>query len=241
MEKKKGEVWFVTKKKIFILPGWSYETKKWNSFVYLLKEKGFSPILLSVPGLTKKINKPWDINDYVNWLFEKLKNEKNVFLIGHSNGGRIAISYILSHPKKNSKLILIDSAGIYHNELPLRLKRTLFKYLAKLGKKVTKSDTLKNLMYKFARENDYNQAPEVMKKTMQNLISHDLTSDLHKIRTDTLIVWGEEDNITPLSDGKLIDEKLQNSNLKIIKTARHSPQFTHTEQVVREINKFFKK
>ncbi|MBL7036512.1 alpha/beta hydrolase [Candidatus Microgenomates bacterium] len=230
-----------TDKKIFVLPGWAYETKKWDEFIGMLRKDGFNPILLSIPGLTEKIEKPWNIDDYVNWLSSKLKNESQVFLIGHSNGGRIALSYILSNPKKISKLVLLDSAGIYHNEVPIRLKRTLFKYLAKLGKSVTKSDTLKNLMYKFARESDYNQAPEIMKKTMQNLISHDLTQNLQKIRTNTLILWGHDDKVTPLSDGKMMEKNLPNSRLEIVKDARHSPQFSHTENVVKIIDEFFKK
>lgn len=222
-------------KKVYILHGWTYETEEWNVFLDKLKEKDISPVMLKIPGLTEKIDRPWNLNDYVSWLNEKLLNENKVVLIGHSNGGKIALSYSLKYPSKVSKLFLIDSAGIYHNELPLKVKRIIFKFLAKLGKKVTKSESLKNLLYRFAKENDYNIAPEIMKITMQNLINDDLTKDLENIKAETNIIWGSDDKITLLSDGKLMNKCIKNSKLIIIKGARHSPQFTHTDEVINYI------
>jgi abhydrolase domain-containing protein 6 len=227
------------KKKLYILHGWSYDTKKWQPLLNSLS-KYYDPVLLKIPGLTKKIIKPWTIKDYTNWLEKELAEEKNIYLLGHSNGGRLALSYILKHKKRVAKLILIDSAGIHHKDIKKVVKRVLFKSLAKMGKKVTKSEKLKNLLYKFARESDYNQAPEVMKRTMENLINVDLTNDLDKIDTKTLIIWGEEDKTTPIKDAYLFNEKLKNSKLKIIKNAKHSPQFTKVDIVSKLITDFIK-
>src|SRR3989344_1027021 len=121
-----------TIKKIFILHGWTRSTGKWNPFVELLKRKGIEVNLLKIPGLTQKIDKVWQINDYVEWLIKIISNEamkqsNNKFiLIGHSNGGRIALNFAIKYPDKLSNLILIDSAGIYHNELSLKIKRLFF-------------------------------------------------------------------------------------------------------------------
>lgn len=225
-------------KNIYILPGWAYNLDKWNGFVSQLNSAGFDPVVLKIPGLHSKIDRPWDIDDYVNWLNTKIISKNDVTLLGHSNGGRFAMSYCVKYPEKVNNLILIDSAGIYHNELPLRVKRIIFKYLSKAGKKVTKSEKLKTLLYKFARESDYNQASSVMKKTMQNLINHDLTNILSKIKTKTLIIWGEDDKTTLATDGVLINKKIKDSRLEIIQNARHSPQFTHSKKVVEVIRKF---
>ena len=53
--------------KIFILHGWTYSTEKWNPLIDLIKKNGFEVEMLNVPGLTEKIDKPWNINDYVEW------------------------------------------------------------------------------------------------------------------------------------------------------------------------------
>src|SRR3990167_3795977 len=161
-------------KEVIILHGWTYSLEKWQTFLKLLKEKGIEPIMLNVPGLTSKNDNVWNIGDYVNWLKEIVDKEKNkVILIGHSNGGRIALNFAIKYPEKISNLILIDSAGIYHNELPLALKRVIFKILAKVGKKLTSFNILKSILYKLAGENDYKNASANMKQTMLNLLNSD--------------------------------------------------------------------
>lgn len=188
--------------------------------------------MLKVPGLTSKNYKVWDIEDYVNWLKEIISKEKDkVILIGHSNGGRIAVNFAIKYPEKISKLILIDSAGIYHNELPLALKRVIFKTLAKFAKGFKDSSVLQNIFYKIVGENDYKNASQNMKQTMTNLLNSDKSLKPENIKNPTLIFWGKEDKITPVSDGRILNRLIKNSKLEIIENARHSPQFTHPNQV----------
>lgn len=218
-------------KKIFILHGWAFDTLKWEPFLKELRSNKVNPIMLKIPGLTDKIDRVWNVDDYVEWLKNKLKNEKDIILLGHSNGGKIALTFGLKYPKKVEKIILIDSSGIYHNELLLRIKRFIFKLLAKIGKKITKSDKLRNLLYKFARENDYNESNEIMKSTMQNLINVDLTPKLSQIIIPTVIIWGKDDSQTPVQDAYVFKNQIPNSELFLIDGARHSPQFTHVNEV----------
>ena len=96
-------------KKIYILHGWTYDLDKWKVFGNLLLKNGFTPVFLKVPGLTQKTNKIWDIEKYSNWLGEELKKENGqIILLGHSNGGRIASYFASMHPEKIAKLILKD-------------------------------------------------------------------------------------------------------------------------------------
>lgn len=222
-------------KKIFILHGWTYSDEKWQKFIQQVKEKGFDPVFLNVPGLTEKTDKVWDLDSYVEWLKEKLAGEEKPIVIAHSNGGRIALAYAVKYPEKLNRLVLIDSAGIYHNELPIRLKRFVFGTIAKIGKQITSSKTLRDLLYKATRESDYKNATPEMRQTIVNLLSVDLTPRLNKITTPTLIIWGRNDSSTPLSDAKIMNDLINNSKLHIIDDARHSPYFTHTDEVCRII------
>lgn len=222
---------------IIILHGWATETDKWNLFLKELSDKGFKPNLLKIPGLTEKINRVWDLDDYVDWLKKKIGN-KIAILLSHSNGGRIALAFANKYPKNVKNLILIDSAGIYHNELSLRLKRFIFRNIAKVGKRISRSETLRKLIYKIAREGDYSHATPSQRKTMLNLINTDLSEIIKKVKVLTLIIWGGEDKVTPLSDGRLIHSLIKNSKLKIIRGARHSPQFTNPEEVAKIINEY---
>ena len=219
---------------VIILHGWTTSLNKWGPFLVSLRENGIHAKLLAIPGLTDKIKKPWNLDDYVDWIKKEIGTKK-VVLIGHSNGGRIALAFSNKFPKNIKQLILIDSAGIYHKKFFLQIKRLLFKGAAKIGKKLVKSDNLRNILYKLAGESDYKNADEVQRQTMVNLISVDLTNILEKINIPTLIIWGKEDSVTPLSDGIMMHKLIKGSKLKIIDSARHSPQFTRPEEVAKEI------
>ena len=224
--------------KIYILHGWTYSTDKWSDFLELLEKEGFKPNLLKIPGLTEKIDRAWNLDDYVEWLNKKIGSE--TILIGHSSGGRLALAYSLKYPQKVKQLILMDSAGVYHKELSIRIKRFLFRKIAKWGKKITKYQGLRGLLYKLAGEMDYKQASPVMRETMKNLISVDLTPRLTEIKPPTLIIWGEQDKTTPVFDGRLMYKLIPNSKFHIIKDAKHSPMFTHPSEVVKIIAKEIK-
>lgn len=225
--------------KIIILHGWARTLDKWQPFLDALKKKGISADLLKIPGLTEKLEKVWGLSDYIKWLKNITDKEKDkVILIGHSNGGKISLVFTNQYPEKVEKLILIDSAGIYHNELPLKIKRMVFKTIAKIGKKLTSSEMFKNLLYKLARESDYKALDKNTKQTMINLISSNLKLILPQIKIPTLIIWGANDKTTPLSDGITMNELIKNSKLKIIEGARHSPMFTNTAEVADIILKY---
>ena len=70
-----------------------------------------------------------------------------------------------------------------------------------------------------------------MKQTMINLINSDKNLSLEKLLTPATIIWGEKDRTTPLWMGHDLHRKIRNSNLKVIKNAGHSPQFSHLEEV----------
>ncbi len=221
-------------RKVIILHGWTYSIEKYEIIDKLLKAKGVRTSVLRIPGFTKKLDtdKAWNLDDYINWLKKILDKEKEkVILIGHSNGGRIALNFANKYPDKIEKLILIDSAGIYHNELTARTKRLFFATLAKIGKKITSSKKLRNLLYKITGERDYKNASAHMRKTMVYLMKSDMLLNLEKINVPTLIIWGENDKILPLRDGIKMQHEIKNSKLEVIKDARHSPQFTHPLEV----------
>lgn len=223
-------------KKIYILHGWTYSTERWGPFIDQLMKGGFKVEFLKIPGLTAPLNEVWDIGNYTEWLGKILAKEKEkIILLGHSNGGLISLSYVLKNPEKVEKLILIDSTGIYHKEFSITLKRWIFGTAAKIGKKITKSQIAKKFLYKIAREHDYENASPIVQKTMRNLITTDYSQVLKNIRTSTIIIWGENDRVTPRKDGDFMNREIENSKLFIISDARHSPQLTHPKETAKVI------
>lgn len=230
----------MSKSEIFIVHGWSYDTSKWRPIVEHLESTGYKVNLLKVPGLTgQELKQAWTIDDYVNWLKDCI-GKKPAILIGHSNGGRIIMNLVIKYPELAEKIILIDAAGIPRTELSQKLKRGVFKAAAKTGKVITKNQSARKLLYKLSRTSDYKQASPVMRTTMVNLLESDKNLDASKIKTPTSIIWGQDDTATPAKDAQKLNRQIKNSTLKVIIGAKHSPQFTHTAEVLAELARIVK-
>lgn len=80
-----------------------------------------------------------------------------------------------------------------------------------------------------------------MKGTFKNVIEEDLTSQLARIRTPTLILWGDKDKTTLLSDGKFMEKMISGSLLRIIAGAPHMIHVNAPEKVAEEILDFVNK
>ncbi len=216
--------------KIFILHGWTYQTETWRPLLDLLTARGIEYEFLRMPGLTDGTDPVWTLDEYVKWLEEQTAGHEKVILYGHSHGGRVSIAYTVKHPDKVERLILEDSAGIPASGFR-RLKRDFFKKLSQVGRIFSNSQTLRKLLYKVIRENDYSGASANMKKTMSNLLSVDLSLILDRITCPTLIIWGADDQTTPLSAGKIIHAGIKGSRMVVIEGARHSPHITHPQKI----------
>lgn len=219
--------------KIYLLHGWSYKLERWDGVLSLLAKAGLEVEPLKIPGLTDGTDRAWTLDDYLDWLQKSTGDHKQVVLIGHSNGGRLAIAYAVRHPEKVKQLILIDSAGIYPRGLTIRLKRAIFGTLAKVGKRLTQSKRLRRLLYQAARESNYHQATPAMRQTMANLIEADLRHQLGQVQAPTTLIWGEKDRSTPLSDGKIMLANIPQANLTVIAGAGHSPHVSHPDQLAK--------
>jgi len=224
-------------KKICIVHGWTYSTAAWDALTAALRAAGYEVRLLHVPGLTAASDKVWTLDSYVEWLRGELAGEQDIILIGHSNGGRIAIAYAARYGQAAglSRLILIDSAGVVHDELPLRIKRAFFGFMARIGKPLAAVPSVRKAFYRLIGGKDYGNAAPNMRATMATLIRQDLVPVLPQVRIPTLIIWGTNDTATPLSDAHIMATGIADSTLVAIDGAGHSPHKSHAERVSREI------
>ena len=174
--------------------------------VYALDLAGF--------GESKKLNKPYSLDDYVT----EVKNLitacgiEKYDVLAHSFGGRIALRLALIDNRVD-KLVLTGSAG-------LKPKRKLSYYFKVYSYKVLKKFLPKNLLQNFG-SSEYRSLDEVVKKSYLKIVNEHQDDEVKKINNQTLIIYGEDDNETPLYMAKRLNKYIKNSNLKIIKGAGH--------------------
>jgi len=100
--------------------------------------------------------------------------------------------------------------------------------LYKLGKAVLKSrlisalypGALNRLQKKFGSA-DYAAASPVMRGCLVKAVNEDLEPLLPGIKAETLLIWGDKDTATPLSDGQKMEKMIKGSGLVVFSGAGH--------------------
>ncbi len=221
-------------KTLYIIHGWAYSVEPWKTTLDALKSDGFKVKMLNVPGLTTDSKKVFTINDYVKWADENIPH--GPIALGHSNGGRILLNLLSKNPEKLSHLILLDAAGVYESSK----KRDLIKKIAKLGAPLKKIPLAAKVFHKLIGAGDYERAPENMKKTLGNMLESDKSLDFSNILTETSILWGENDTVTPPRQAIILHERLKNSTLKFYKNWTHAPYISNPKELAHAIEKVLK-
>lgn len=202
---------------LYIIHGWTYTVEPWAKTIALLKKNGINVKMLNVPGLTSPSQKVWTIADYVAWANKNIPDGATA--LGHSNGGRILLNLLAENPGKLKHVILLDAAGVYE---PSK-KRDLMRKLSKAFAPLKKIKPLRKVIHKVVGASDYDHAPANMKQTLSNMLDSDKDLDISKVTTPTTIIWGEDDAVTPLRQGKVMHEKIAGSRFVAHKNWKHAP------------------
>ncbi|MEI6587392.1 MAG: alpha/beta hydrolase [Candidatus Moraniibacteriota bacterium] len=183
-------------------------------------------IALDLPGFggSDLPASPWGVTEFSGFLDSfLLKLEiKNPILVGHSVGGSIIIKY-LSVGGMAKKAILIDSSGIRKRGLKIfayKIITKIFKVIFLLPGLNIFKDNIRKKFYSAINSVDYIEAGK-MAESYKKIIREDLTDDLSKVKTETVLIWGEKDQDTPLWQAKLMREKMVGSKLFVISNAGH--------------------
>ncbi len=205
---------------LVFLHGWRSQKEIWGKLIQAMPQ-AWSCYALDLPGFgaSQAPLAALYVNDYVQAVAEFLKKLglKNVVLVGHSFGGRIAIKLAASQPGLLSKLVLIDSAGFVNS------KNQFFAIAAKIARPFFKPQFMQSLrgkIYSRIGAEDYVATPN-LKQTFVNIINEDLSKYLPQINSPTLLVWGEKDPETPVIYGERMNREIPNSKLIVIPGAGH--------------------
>ena len=230
---------------IVLLHGWGAQLGTFDALARQLAQK-YRVVRLDLPGFGGSPLPPhsWSLAQYahiVTDMLKKIQVTKVYAIIGHSFGGRVAIKMAAHSQQPIAKVILIGSGGIKRSH---SLRNVTYKVIAKAGKWVVKAlglymfcSPLRRRLYKAAGATDYLGAAG-LKHVFLRVINEDLRGQAAHMPQPTLIIWGQQDSQTPLSDASILHAHIKNSRLVVIPHAGH---FTYLDQpavVAREIEAF---
>ena len=187
----------------------------------------------SVGGLAKYAHKFLEARDY-----------KNIHLLGNSLGGHVAMVYLLKHPGRTKSLILTGSSGLFENGMgDTYPKRGDYEYIRKKTE-VTFYDpkmATKELVDEvFSITNNRIRVIKII-ALAKSAIRNNLGDELNNINQPTLLIWGNNDTVTPPFVAKEFQRLIPNSELHFIDKCGHAPMMEVPEEFNIILHKFLKK
>ena len=240
------EVYGNSKKSIIILPGWGDTRNTFNNIINYFKDD-YSIYIFDLLGFGKSniINKEINIYEYAYLFYSFIKRYDlyDSIIIAHSFGGRILSLLCGYYNLYFNKIILIDVAGINLFSFNRIFNKYLYKSLKLFRYIIPKHYKNKYILWLFNKfsSDDYNNLNPCMRKTFSNIVGKDLRKYYKSIKTDTLIIWGENDITTSLRVGKYLNKIIKNSSLIIYKNSAHFSYLDYPCLTNRIIEEYIKK
>lgn len=215
---------------ILILHGWGTNMNVYKSIInYLTPHRRV--ISYDIPGFGESSapSIAFSTDDYADLalcVLEKLGVNK-VTLIGHSHGGRTILN-LASRGNigvEIEKIILIDSAGIVPKKTFIQ-KMRVKKY--KAGKAILSFAPIKKLFpnaldkYKAKHGSaDYKAVSGTVRDSLVKVVNDDYKQRMKDIKPSTLLIWGTNDDATPLSDGEYMEKNIPDAGLVKVEGGSH--------------------
>lgn len=187
----------------------------------------------SVGGLAKYVHK-----------FLEAMDLKEVNLLGNSLGGHVALVHTLKHPERVKSLILTGSSGLFENGMgdsyPKRGDREYIRKKTELTFYDPKMATEELVDEVYSITNNRMKAIKII-ALAKSAIRNNLGEELNQIRQPTLLVWGNNDTITPPFVAKEFNKLIPNSELHFVDKCGHAPMMEVPAEFNAILHKFLKK
>lgn len=212
-----------------------------------------SSYVLDLPGFgdSPEPARAWSIDDYadaVQAFIESLPEDK-VDVLVHSFGGRIMLKLCARNfgEKHIDKVLITGGAG-------MKPRRSMKFYIKKYTAKILKApfmilpgvlrdkalSWLRNTaLWRSLGSSDYSKLSGVMRETFVKSVTEYLEDTLADIPHEVLLLWGRNDEATPVYQARRMEEGIKNSALVIIEDAGHYAFLDKPKQFVRIAEAFF--
>ncbi len=219
---------------LLLLHGWGSSVEAWRLLMGEFSGS-FRCVALDFPGFggSDMLPEPWDVERYARFTLSFLETIglQDPILVGHSFGGRVILKLAGTGRVHPPKIILLDAAGVKPTKTTRqKLRQTTFKTIRRVltlpGVRRYTGELLARARGHFGSA-DYNNAPEVLRRTLVLTVNEDLCCHMPGIQAPTLLIYGEKDTATPVQDAKKMEQLIPDAGLCVIPGAGH---FSFVEQ-----------
>jgi pimeloyl-ACP methyl ester carboxylesterase len=212
---------------VLLLHGWGGRIESFTP-VYNDLARSYTVHAIDFPGFgdSSLPAVPWGSADYARLtlaVMDRLQITR-AHIIAHSFGGQVTMNLAAAHPERLGKLVLVASAGVRG---PRTLKAHVKRCISRLGRGVATyggrvGKTLRDALYQRIQSQDYANAGP-LRPTLVKVVNEDLRAILPRIKSPTLLVWGEHDRDVPLAAAQVMVRLIPDAQLVIFENAGHFP------------------
>jgi len=210
-------------RKLVVLHGWGHDKTLWEDFAR--RFPAGEVLLLDLPGFGAEplVSDTWGVPEYATWAKEKIEaaiaatedGQRNIILLGHSFGGRVAGLIASENPAWLRALVLYAAPCLYRPRVSWRAKVAVAKVLRRLGAKRIIGDRYVNEDLRWADAAG-------LGKIFRKIVVFDETDALRNVAVPTLLVWGGKDVYPPLAIAQEMQTLISGSTLRIMEQSGHN-------------------
>ena len=209
--------------------------------------------VLDLPGFgdTDEPPAPWSVDDYTDMVeaFVRDNFDEPVDLLVHSFGGRIALKLCARPAAKKlvDKVLITGGAGMkprrsvryYIKKYTAKALKMPFMVLPSQAREKALDQLRGTTLWKMLGSSDYAKLSGVMRQTFVKSVTEYLEPCLQKISHDVLLIWGTQDEATPLYQGRRMEKGIPNAALIEIEHAGHYVFLDRPKHFTRIAKAFF--
>ena len=232
---------------IVLIHGYTASTYVWRTVAPMLADAGFHVIALDLLGFGFSEKPRWF--DYsidsqarmVSRFMDRIGIGRAV-VVGSSYGGAVAATLALDYAERVEKLVLVNAVANDHvkNHPLLRLcsvpgvgeaiapfladtrafhRHRMYKTLSPANHHLVSQERVDSIVRPLTAADAHHS----LLATSRNWHANRMTYDAHLIHQPTLLIWGEDDKVIPITDGYTLQDRILHSRLVILKHCGHVP------------------
>jgi len=247
---------------LILLHGYTASTYIWHTVAPLFAEKGFHVVAVDLLGFgysEKPASFDYAISSQAR-VIVRFMNRLGIgraTMVGSSYGGAVAATIALDYAERAEKLVLVDAVSNDDVKNNLLLKLAAIPVIGEVFSPFLLDSKLflkKRMQRTIAPENHHLITRERVESVWQPLHAADahrsvlatarswdanrIEADAQFINQPTLIVWGENDTVIPISNGEKLHESILNSRFVVFKNCGHVPQEEASENFAEVVSQF---
>lgn len=219
---------------VLLLHGWGSSAENMASIARALAPE-YHVVNVDLPGhgFSPAPEEPMGVPEYAALLAQMIDAEVGgpVAVIGHSNGGRIAL-FMASHDNYKrhiGRMVLISPSGVTpHRSARFYARRaiatTLKAPFALLPQRLREFglDWLRHsLVWRAIGSSDYRALEGAMRETFVKTVTYHLDERVRNVDAPTLLFWGDRDTAISRRQMRFLEENIPDAGLIVLENAGH--------------------